>query len=140
MKPASAKAKGSLHERRVADILRGFGYKAQRAPLSGAIPWMKEDVVSNFPFFIECKNTETTKFLEWYRTVETKAGAKPPIIIWTKNRTDMYCFVKFSHLLAIMNKKPIQPIAKPMKPKRQSIEDTKNFAFSKYKQVKKGGK
>ncbi|SRR5258708_36305936 len=131
----SPQAKGKRLEYTVRDILRQYGYTAQRNPMSGAIEWLKGDISSNFPFFIEVKNVENSKFLKWYKKAELESGAKKPIIIWSKNNEEIYCFVKFSDLLDTLSGKLIQPISKAKKPKKQSIEETASLPFSKYNQL-----
>jgi Holliday junction resolvase len=97
------KSKGNRHERHVAELLRGYGFDAKRTPMSGAIDWMKGDITSrDFPFFIEAKNTEKTKFLEWYKKAEDQSGAMPPIIVWTSNNENIYCFLLFTDMLSLM--------------------------------------
>lgn len=141
MKLKSPRNKGKRHEYHVRDLLRGFGFEAQRTPMSGAISFMKGDVIAkDWPFFIECKNTQKTQFAEWYHKAETECGAKPPIIIWTRNRDDIFCFLRFSDLLMHMTGKPIQPIRKPEKPKHLGLEETASLKFSKKHQIRRSAK
>lgn len=135
----SPQAKGRRFEYIVRDILRQYGYKAQRNPMSGAIEWLKGDLSSNFPFFIECKNVQNSTFVPWYKKAKLESGAKPPIIIWTKNHEDIYCFVKFTDLIDAMNKKTTQPIPKSNKTKKLSVDETKSLPFSKFNQVNHKG-
>lgn len=130
-----AKQKGARHERDVAEILRVYGFEAQRTPLSGAIDFMKGDITTNAPFFIECKNTEKTKFLEWYKKAEDQAGIKTPIIVWTSNRQDIYVFLKFTEFMDMITHAIHPPKVK--KEKKTKPDDTSNFAFSKSFQVRK---
>ena len=129
--------KGKRHEYHVRDLLRGFGFKARRTPMSGAIDFLKGDVMTDFPFFIEAKNVEKTQFAEWYHKAETESGAKPPIIVWTRNREDVFCFLRFSDFLMALTGKKISPIRKPEKTKRMSIEESSHLRFSKKSQVKR---
>jgi hypothetical protein len=128
-------AKGKRLEYLTRDILRQFGYKANRNPMSGALEWLKGDVSSTFPFFIECKNVEKSKFMEWYAKAKLESGPKPPMIIWTRNGEDVYCFTNFTDLLKIITESAIEPIQKIKKYKKQGIEETAQLQFSKKKQL-----
>lgn len=131
------KEKGRRLEQHVTELIRGYGFKdAFRTPMSGAIKnvGLTADVTSkSFPCFIECKNQETTKFTKWYHKAENECGAKPPMIIWTKNKENIYSFMLLSDFLTIITNKPLQSIKKPTKPKQQSLEDTASFKFAKIK-------
>lgn len=129
--------KGKRGEYHVRDLLRGFGYKAERTPLSGGIPTWKGDITTNFPFFVEVKNVEKTQFAEWYHKAEQQAGALPPIIVWTRNHEDIFCFLRFSDFLMRLSGKTSMPIRKPEKTKKLSLDDTSKLKFSKKNQVRK---
>lgn len=135
MKLKSPKNKGSRHERDVAEILRFYGFTAQRTPMSGAIENFKGDITTNAPLFIECKNTEKTHFLEWYKKAEDQSGSHPPVIVWTCNRNDIYAFLKFSDFMDLITH-AIKP-PKVKKEKKTMIDDTESFLFSKSKQARR---
>lgn len=130
----SPQAKGRRGEYFVRDLLRGFGYKADRNPMSGAISWLKGDLRSNFPFFLEIKNTQTTTFVPWYHKAETQSGARPPIIVWV-HKGDAYAFVKFSDFLMALQGKLPQLLRKPGKHPKLGLEETAQLKFSKLAQV-----
>ena|SRR3990167_4720173 len=135
------KEKGRRFELHIAELLRGYGFKeSTRQPLSGGIDFMKGDIRSNsFPFFIECKNQETTNFLQWYHKAANEAGAKPPLVVWTKNREEIYAFLLLSDLMMVLTGGLPTVLKKPTRPKPASIEDTKELQFSKAKQLRKEG-
>lgn len=138
MKLKSPKDKGSRHERNVAEILRFYGFEAQRTPLSGAIDNWKGDITTTFPFFIECKNTEKTKMLEWFKKADDQSGTLPPVIVWTCNNNDIYAFLRFTDFIdAVVNKPQAlkSRLNKPKKQKREEVDD--NLAFSKTKQARR---
>jgi hypothetical protein len=144
MKLLHPKDKGSRFERTVSEILRGYGFKdARRTPLSGAIKGIDNlsgDITSkSWPFFTEVKCTEKPNFLKYYKKAESESGAKPPIIIWTKNREQIYCFLLLSDLINIMLKGFImkEKYKKPEKPKRLSLEETSGLKWSKAKMLGK---
>ena len=128
-------AKGKRAEYHTRDMLRGFGYSAERNPMSGAISWLKGDIRTNLPFFIEVKNTEKTQFAEWYHKAEQQSSAYPPMIVWTRNQEDMFCFLRFSDFLMALNGKSSQIIKKPEKPQKMGLEETSKLRFSKLSQV-----
>lgn len=100
-----AKAKGSRHERNVAELLRGYGWQAKRTPLSGGIEGWKQDVTSpDCPLFIECKNVENVgkQFIDWYSKVAKECGYKTPVVVWTRNREQIYAFLLFTDLLSFV--------------------------------------
>lgn len=140
MKLKNPQAKGKRGEYAMRDMLRGFGFSADRQPMSGAISFLKGDIRTSFPFFVEVKNTETTKFLEWYKKASDQTEVKPPIIAWTKNGEDIYCFLLLSDFLMALTNKSISPIRKPQKPKKVGIEETKQLKFSKFNQIHHGKK
>ena len=134
-----AKEKGRRSELRIAEILRGYGIKAYRTPLSGAIDTWKGDITTqkNFPLFIESKNQETWKPLEWYRKTATECGAKIPTVLMSKNREDIYAFILFSDLMNIMTNRQTYKIKKPEKPQRLTLEETSGLKFSKKNQIRR---
>lgn len=100
---------------------------------------MKGDIVSNdFPLFVEAKNTEKTQFAEWYHKAETQCGGKPPVIVWTRNKEQVFAFLSFSDLLILMRgSTPVkEKFTKPQKTKRLSLEETRDLPFSKLNQIK----
>ena len=130
--------KGKRGEYHVRDMLREYGYKAERTPLSGAIPGWREDITSPmFPFAIEVKNRESWAILDWYKDAESKETPKPTLLVATKNNEDYYCFLRLSDLLMIMQQKIKQPIAKPDKTKKLSLEETSGLQFSKKQQTRR---
>ena len=132
--------KGKRHEYYIRDLLKEYGYKAERSPMSGAIHFLKGDILSkDFPFFIEAKNTEKTDFIGWYHKAEQESGPKQPLIVWTRNREKVYCFLLFTDLLALLEGEIImkQKIKKPEKTKKLSLDETANLKFSKKHQIRK---
>lgn len=137
-------AKGKAFEYEVRDLIRGYGYKdTQRSPMSGAIHFLQGDILSKkFPYFVECKHTEKTEFYKWYEKANQQCKGKPPIIVWRKNRGDIYCFLLFSDFMDLLTNEEI--IRKEFKKKKEnhklSINETSNLKFSKLKQLRKNEK
>lgn len=139
MKLKSPKDKGSRHEREVAEILRHYGFDAQRTPLSGAIENWKGDITTTAPLFIECKNTEKTKFLEWYKKADGESKNLPAVIVWTCNRNDIFCFLRFVDLMEIATNglTPKNKKFQKKKDRKQQPDATDGLAFSKSHQARK---
>jgi|GEM_PF-6340555 len=130
-------AKGKRAEYFVRDLLRGAGYTAERNPMSGAISWLKGDIRSSFPFFVEVKNQEKTQFAEWYKKAKDQSINQPPIIFWTRNNEDMYVFLKATDFLSAIEGKTAQPIPKSKKKQKITPEDQAWQAFPKSYQVRR---
>jgi len=142
MKLKNPKAKGDAFERRIVEILREYGFEARRSPMSGAIKGigLEPDVLSKpFPFFISCKDVEKANMVAYWHEADRESGAKPPIVAYTKNRENIYCFLLFSDLLNLMTKGFImkEKIKKPEKSKRVSLEGSSRLKFSKLHQVRR---
>ena len=104
-----SKAKGSAFELKIAKLLtEEFGKEFRRTPLSGALDWMKGDLIviddtAWFPWTIECKHyaeidwsnllTAKTSDLHnfWRQTVrEAEVMKKRPLLIFRANRSKDY--------------------------------------------------
>jgi len=137
-----AKRKGDAFERHVRDLLKGYGFDARRSPMSGGIKGfgLEADVISKtFPFFIECKADKSAKFWKWYKKSELESGAKAPLVVWKKDRDDIYCFLLFSDLMRLITEKTImkEKIKKPQKPQKLSLDETSGLTFSKKQQIRR---
>lgn len=138
----SPQNKGKRGEYIVRDLIRGFGFEVQRTPMSGAISFMKGDLISaRFPWFIEVKNTVKTQFAKWYKKAADQAESKPPMIAWL-NKGDVYAFLLLSDLLQLMSEEGIikQVFSKKKPSERLSLEETSELPFSKFKQLMKNDK
>lgn len=132
----SAKAKGYRFEVFVKDRLKAYGYEAQRTPLSGALDGWKGDITSkDFPFFIECKNCENTKFLEWYKKANDQTVGKPPVIFWTRNNEESYAFLSMDDFIMLTKGSYIAPQAHEKPKKGKKVEEPSNLPFSKNNQL-----
>ena len=105
MKTASAKAKGSRLERKIATDLRrsGLDMRASRMPLSGAAWGLEADIHTNLPIKIECKNQETWKPLEYYEQAKANSFTKMPIVVMSRNYLpEPLAIISWNDLLALM--------------------------------------
>ncbi len=134
-------AKGRNFEYEVRDLIRGYGFKdTQRSPMSGAIHFLKGDILSTtFPYFVECKKTEKTDFIGWYKKAEQQSGIKPPLIIWSRNHEDKYCFLLFSDFMTLLTEGIImkEEFKKKKEKHKLDLEETSNLKFSKKQQVRR---
>lgn len=137
--PLNPRSKGKRGEYHVRDLIRGFGYKADRTPMSGAIEGWKGDITSpQFPFFLEVKNTEKTTFYPWYKKAMDQSGNKPPLVVWVY-KGDAYAFLLFSDLLQLTKEGEVKKVKFPIPAKKQKTasQDTAWQKFSKQSQIKK---
>jgi hypothetical protein len=147
MQPQSKKAKGSRLERNWAELLRGYGLDkmARRMPLSGAFdtPSMKADIFTSLPIHFEVKNQENWSPLEYWKQANEMCGSRIPVVVMSRNREQIYCFLLGSDFLRILQNAMIgglmgkPKIEKPSKPKKLSPEDTAWQPFSKQWQARK---
>ena len=101
MKAKSAKAKGSRLERDVAGRIRrkGLDSKAQRMPLSGAIPGLRADVHTQLDVHIECKNQERVKLWEWWQKIRDRRN---PVLVISGNHRPVVAVVDLDYLLDLL--------------------------------------
>lgn len=91
---ASARNKGKSFERMVAKALKGIGIDAQRVPMSGALSWLKGDVVefnTIKPHLHECKNQQELCLNDWWRQAcEQITNNEVPVLHFTSNYQQAY--------------------------------------------------
>ena len=131
-KKINPRSKGKRFEYIVRDLVRGFGFEASRTPMSGAIEGWKGDITSkDLPLFLECKNCETSHFLEWFHKAEEQCQSKAPVIVYTKNHEQIYAFLLFSDLMQFIVKHNQELSSKA------KTEESQDLEFSKKKQLNK---
>ena len=91
MKPRSAKAKGKLLEKWVAEQLRHSGLDPMARPEIGSgSGTFKGDIATKLPLTFECKNTAKFSPAAFYRQADEAAmGYQDPIVIWHPPQTPM---------------------------------------------------
>lgn len=75
----NSKQKGARGERELASFLRDQGWQARRGQQFSGSP-DSPDVVSDFPFHIECKRTERLNLRDAVAQAEGDSGGKPWIV------------------------------------------------------------
>lgn len=99
-----SKNKGKNGELSVANLLNEFGFKSKRGvQFQGGAD--SPDVVSDLPFHIEVKRTETFslyKALE--QATDDSKGLKPPIVFHRKNNEEWVVVLRAKDFLELLNK------------------------------------
>lgn len=84
-----ARQKGKRLEHDVVKALKNIGVDAQRVPLSGALSWLKGDVVefnTVKAHLHECKNCETLELPAWWRQCISQClNGEVPVLEFTSN-------------------------------------------------------
>jgi hypothetical protein len=146
-----AKQKGSRWEYACRDSLKHLDPSIRRSLGSGAFGHIigsdESDIVTSLPLAIECKNQETVSLYPWWEQAkeQCKSMDRIPVLAVKKNNCDGLAVMHwndFVHLLEFAltgGYKPLGQLAKSKVRKvKQSVEETKDLKFSKYKQVHKG--
>lgn len=107
MKTSSAKAKGRTLQNKVVEMLLKVSLSDSENDIKPAImgesgidiklsDWAKKHI----PFDIECKNQESLNI--WSSLKQTEANTEKgriPLLIFKRNRSEIYCVLKFQHLI-----------------------------------------
>lgn len=59
---------------------------------------------SYFPYAVEVKNTEKLSIWEALKQAENPDRKGTPLLVFTRNRSDMYCALKFDDFLELVSK------------------------------------
>lgn len=115
MKTSSAKAKGRRLQQQVAKAIRDtFGLPesdVKTLPMGsqGCDVWLSAQAQTKFPFGIECKNVEKLNIWQAWQQAKTNATNASgilevhPIVIFSRNRSDVLCTLEFQTLLNLLN-------------------------------------
>ena len=110
--PASRKAKGRNLQNSVVKRIRGvFTGLSERDVVS--VPMGVNDVdirlseaaFKEFPFAVECKATESLNIWSSLKQAEREARKGTPLLVFKRNRTDIYCALKFDDLLSLLTER-----------------------------------
>lgn len=144
MTPKSAKAKGLRLEKLIAKILResGLDKQAKKQPRSGAFEGFEGDIFTSLPYHFEAKNHEKWKPLEYYQQATSDCPqGKLPIVVMSRNREDMFAFLRFTDLVQIMQLAQehgtLQRGFSKAKQTQKRKADEVDLLFSKQKQINK---
>lgn len=110
MTPQSAKAKGRKLAKYVAERIRSiFGLpdddvRFTPSGVPGEDIWLSDQARQKFPFATECKNQQSLNiWATWKQAKEhEKKTGHTPLVVFTRNREDVYCSLRFDDLLKIL--------------------------------------
>ena len=108
MKPQSAKAKGrNLQKYVVEKLIEKLGIHPEDIE-SRSMGAGGEDIIMSraardkFPFSVECKNTERLDLWDSLEQAPQNSGDHCPLLIFKRNRSEVYCCLKLDDLLKIL--------------------------------------
>ena len=108
MKPSSAKAKGRSLAKAVATSLLDMlvdvterDVRVTPSGVNGPDVQLSEAAFKQFPFKIECKNQESLNIWAAHKQVEAEEGDGTPIVIFKRNRSEIYCSLHYEDFLKI---------------------------------------
>ena len=106
---ASRKAKGRrLQQEVVKKILEAFPSLSEKDVVSVPMGVSSSDVMlseqaqSVFNYAIECKNTEKLSIWKSIEQCERESRDGIPLLIFKRNRSDVYCCLKFDNFLSLI--------------------------------------
>src|SRR3990167_1033189 len=91
MKPRSAKAKGKLLEKWLAERLRHTGLDSMARPEIGSGSGkFKGDIATKLPLTFECKNTKNFQAMAYLRQAEEAGmGYQDAVVVWHPPQTSL---------------------------------------------------
>ena len=107
MKTKSAKAKGRRLQRQIADDIQSHfnlaesDVKPALMGETGADIKLSQFARECFPFSVECKNTERLRIYDALSQAERNAGDLTPLLIFKRNRGEVYCCLKWEDFLGL---------------------------------------
>lgn len=109
MKTASCKAKGRNLQKQVVDlILKTFPFlttndcSSRSMGAQGTDILLSEEALRVFPFACECKAQESLNIHSALAQAQENAGKYIPLLIFKRNRSDIFACLKFNDFLNII--------------------------------------
>lgn len=108
MKTSSAKSKGRRLQQRIAEVIRKTFGLSEEDVFSNPMGCQGEDVRLSdkarecFPFSIESKNVEKINIWEALKQAEGENRKYKPLLVFSRNRSEDYCALKFSDFLLLL--------------------------------------
>jgi hypothetical protein len=119
MNTSSAKAKGRRLQQWVVErILRAFPALSDKDVVSVPMGVNDTDVRLSecaqkaFNFAVECKNTERLDLWSSIKQCENDKREGVPLLVFKRNRSDVYCVLKFDDLINILKNTKFERIPK----------------------------
>lgn len=112
MRTSSAKAKGRRLQQYIVDKIRELFPSLTERDVSstpmgvtGDDVQLSEAAVKKFPFSIEAKNQEKLNIWAALEQSDSDNRDLTPLVVFKRNRSDVYCAMKFDDLLKILKDK-----------------------------------
>lgn len=127
MNTSSAKQKGRRLQQRIAAFIRQVFGLSEEDVFSNPMGCPGEDIRlsdkarEHFPFSIESKNTEKLNIWEALSQAESTNRKYKPLVVFSRNRSEDYCALKFSDFMLIM-----EEINNLRKENENLVKDIKN--------------
>ena len=100
--------KGHRFELKIINELKELGYKAVSSRSeSKNMDDKGVDIISDFPFYIQCKNTE--RMPPPWKIFDKMPKEKPPMILWTKNHREDLIIMQKNELWKLLERFGILP-------------------------------
>lgn len=109
MKPSSCKSKGRVLQNEVKSRIMKKYRLGEDDVRSTPMGCKGEDIQlstharSLFPFSVECKNTETINVWSALSQSEKNCGGNIPLLVFKRNKSAVYCALKFDSFLSFLN-------------------------------------
>ena len=110
MKTSSCKAKGRRLQDHVSQEIRDklslsvLDVRPAIMGQSGRDIKLSEHAESLFPFDVECKNVEKLNLWgSWNQCLENTKVNRKPLLVFSRNRSDVLCTLRFSDLLWLLD-------------------------------------
>lgn len=106
MKTSSCKAKGRRLQQHVANRIKDHFFlpesdvKSLPMGAPGKDIWLSKEAYKFFPFSVECKAVE--KISIWDAFKQAKSHGDDPLVVFTRNRSEVLCCLTFEDLLKIL--------------------------------------
>jgi hypothetical protein len=113
VKPQSAKAKGRKLQQylrvqileRFRDLLEPDDVNSRSMGASGEDLQLSPRARLLFPFSVECKNQESLNIWKALEQAEANAEDYAPLVVFKRNRSEVYCAMKLDTLLTMLEVK-----------------------------------
>ena len=103
-KKINSRQKGASGERELAAFLREHGYEARRGVQFSGSP-DSPDVVTDFPFHVECKRVEALSIYKALAQASRDAGDQTPLVCHRRSRQEWVAILKLEDLITILKGK-----------------------------------
>jgi hypothetical protein len=110
--PRSRKSKGMGFQKKIVEmILQFFPTLTENdvRSIPGSVPgtdiWLSEEAFKQFPYALEAKRTEKLNIWSAIEQAEQNSRKGTPVVVFKRNRSDIYCCLKFNDFLKLTGDK-----------------------------------